>query len=49
MVADASPFAGFDLASLLEKHRIKRVPVMQGGKIIGIVVAVLIVVFLLQR
>jgi len=26
-----------DLASLLEKHRIKRVPVMQDGKIVGIV------------
>ncbi len=26
-----------DLAALLEKHRIKRVPVMKGGKIVGIV------------
>jgi osmotically-inducible protein OsmY len=26
-----------DLASLLEKHRIKRVPVMNDGKIVGIV------------
>ena len=34
-VAPETPLS--DLASLLEKHRIKRVPVMQDGKIVGIV------------
>lgn len=34
-VADTTPIA--DIAALLEKHRIKRVPVLRDGKLLGIV------------